>query len=168
MCIIIDEGFKCIYEEEFIDDLWDGKSKRERFAIYWHDDGMLLKFDSYSEQKDLNSGKLYYCWRPLIPDVAHRLHLYSSGGYHNYDTDPVWVGDHDIREAMRFNINNFRTYGNFVVPWVKTPFLWLLNYMETQDKDYSYDEINVRKLKMIDPEIRAKFIVPGCKYLEEL
>ena len=168
MSIVIDEGFKCIYEEEFIDDQWERQSRRERFAIYWHDDGILLNFESYDGQKHINSGKIHYNWRPLILDVAHRLHLYSSGGYHDYDNDPVWIGDHDIREAMRFNINNFRTYGNFVVPWVETPFLWFLNYMETKPEGYNYDEINIRKLAKIDPEIRAKFIVPNCKYYKEL
>lgn len=163
--ILINEDFKLIYEEEFIDTDYDSGPKKERFNIYWHDkDGLLISFDSYAEQKRVNSVKLYYNYKPLDGKIFYTTGLPQNGYFHDRTINGIWIGSYDAREALRFHINSLREIGDFVVPWVEEPFLWFLNYMDTKDENYNYREINKMKLEKIDPMIRNKFIIQTSDY----
>ena len=163
--ILIYDGFKCIYEEEFIDPGWESSPKTERLNIYWHDrDGLLVVFDTYWGQKSVNSAKLYYNYKPIDGKVFCELGLGQSGCFHDRTINGIWIGSYDAREALKFHIDNLRTYGDFIVPWVQTDFLWFLNFMDTKDEKYDYVKINKRKLVKIDSKIRNKFITPDSEY----
>lgn len=56
----------------------------------------------------------------------------------------LWVGDHDGREALKFNINNLAKNGEFVKNWKKRPFLWLLHHGDK--KTGNYQEINQERI----------------------
>jgi hypothetical protein len=69
----------------------------------------------------------------------------------------VWSGDHDAREAIKNNISLLYENGIFLEKWINVPFLWLVNYSETDDKNgYDYEEINKIKISKFPKEIREK------------
>jgi hypothetical protein len=124
------------------------------FFIYWHDDGLLLKFDTFGWNQDegepnVNGGKVHYCWRPN--EDVNRWDLTSSG---QMTDSGVWAGNHDCREALIFNLEQLRANGEFVKPWVGRHFLWLLHYMDTKDEDYDYKAITIERAAMLPADVR--------------
>jgi hypothetical protein len=162
--ILLDEYLEIVEEEGFIEILaetftakkrsWDDEDREDTYYVYYHPlDGILLAFDSYTwnkgEEPQINGGKFLYNWMPNLDDTGkpykEAWSTTSSGGYNKIDQDGdakwnnmMWCGDHDCREAIRYNISQLRKYGTFVKPWKFKPFLWLLNYDEVhKSKDYA-------------------------------
>lgn len=149
--IITNYGF-----EQVLADEWkSGHGHEETYFIYAHRKGLLLSFDTYSGCR-VNGGKVYYNWRPATDDASN-WECTSSGGYTNYDSDPVWVGDHDCREALIHKLNRLNNRGEFVTPWVKRPFLWLLHYDDSKVPGYDYRAITEARIKRL-PEWVQEFI----------
>lgn len=130
--------------------------------IYYHEkDGLLLSTDSYHGNR--SSASVYYNWKPnrvlkpqeewKNPNVEEWVPWYdvtSSGGFYypNHEryeipdelSDPgwddiVWSGDHDAREALRFNLKRLREKGTFIPKWKEQPYMRLLGHWEKDDKD---------------------------------
>lgn len=146
--IIAEEGFKNVLEVDF-----QGYDCLEKFFVYWHDDGILLTFDTYGG-KSVNGGKFKYNWKPN--EGADFSVLSSHGGY----VDGVIAGDHDCREAIRYHIRRLREEGTFLNPWVKQPFLWLLHYQDTKVENYDYKAITAYRIAQL-PEHVKKAITPS-------
>lgn len=150
------------FEEVLIDKWKSSWGHDEQLSIYAHRKGLLLSFDSYNGE-NVSGGNVYYNWRPTV-SLDEAGDCTSSGGYANFDTDPVWVGGHDCREAIIHNLNKLNNRGEFVTPWVKRPFLWLLHYDEPKVQGYDYraiSEARIRRLPswvqdFIGPETRGK------------
>lgn len=164
--IMIETGFELIYEEEFVAKGYDGEEDRDIQLIYWKDDeALLLSVDSYWNQKSINSGRIYYNWASDILNMneIYAYGLISSG--HFVKTDPpIWSGQYDIREALNYHLENLRTYGHFLSPWVETPYLWLLHYMDSKVNGYSVEEIVKRKLGKVDKRIVNKIITKESEF----
>lgn len=143
--IIKSEGFEEVLILQFIGTY---TKKCERMFVYFQKEkGILLKFDTYN-QNHVNSGNYYYNWKPN--DTKEAWGMTSSGGYEkDVNGDLVWVGNHDCREALRFHIRQLSNNGQFVTPWLKQPFLWLLHYEDTKEKDYDYNTINKKRIGML-------------------
>ena len=105
--IIATEGFYKIFEMEI-------PNTNDKFFLYWHDDGILLQFDSYGG-KWVDGGNFGYNWSP---SEGERESCLSS---HDGLRDGVLAGSHDCREAIRFHIRKLRENGKFVVPWRREP-----------------------------------------------
>ena len=144
--IITEYGFELALEIPFIAK-YDGAE--ERFFVYWHPYGLLLHFDTY-EGKRVNGGKVQYCWKPADPDARETWRLTSSGGYY----DGVWVGNHDCREALIFNLENLRANGEFVNPWPRLPFMWLLHHGDIKVEGYDYKAITEERIDMLPEYVR--------------
>ncbi len=122
--IIEGDGFEQVFQLPFI-----GRSgEPNQFFIFWHArDNILLAFDTY-RTTEVNGGTMYYNW---VPKSYYEPNEYwtavSSGHFDHYDDEErrVWVGSHDCREALLFNLDKLRRYGNFVSPWRGNPRLWL-------------------------------------------
>ena len=71
----------------------------------------------------------------------------------------IWSGSHDCREAIKFNISQLAKNGKFLKRWKESPFLWLLNYMDTEDSDYDYKSINNERLSKL-----PKYILNRINY----
>jgi hypothetical protein len=67
----------------------------------------------------------------------------------------IWCGTHDVREAIRHKLALLRQHGQFVCPWVKQPFLWLLHYMDTKVEGYDYKAIADARIAMLPRHVRA-------------
>jgi hypothetical protein len=146
----------------------NGTRQKESLFIFWHDEtGILLKFDTFGrydekEGTGVNGGNFYYNWSPIRDDsgamVKGACRAISSGT----STDSgIWYGDHDCREALRFNIRRLKNFGKFVTPWVKRPFMWLCHHMDHHDENgqnkvFDYEAINQERISMLPKDVQEK------------
>lgn len=137
--IVREEGFELVLETPFVGKSWSGEEPpMEKHFVFFHpQEGILLSFDTFGG-KSVNGGKFYYNWAPNMVGNSHDYT--SSGSWVEYPT--LWEGDHDCREGFRLNLCNLRANGKFVTPWVKSPFIWLLHHMDTENPNYNYKSIN--------------------------
>ena len=138
--IIAAEGFYKVYETDI-------PGTPDRLFMFWHDDGILLKFDTYWGDS-VNGGKFWYNWKPK--EGADFNVLSSHGPLANGIVD----GDHDCREAIRYHLRRLREEGQFVNPWVRRPFLWLLHYQDTKDKNYDYRAITNARIAELPEHVQ--------------
>lgn len=142
-------GFREVYSEEFSDE----KDDIRHFKIFWHDWGILLYFDTYIGK--INGGDLAFNWNPS-DELSHSdiVGLRLSGTVHLEGDKNIWVGKFDCRESVRFRLNQMHDKGEFVKPWIKRPFLWLLNGMEERGK-YDRKAINSEKISKLPDDIQS-------------
>lgn len=143
----------------------DGKTHaQETLRVLAHRDGMLLCLDTWQSHQ-VNSAKVYYNWQPYV-DSDQAWGVTSSGhwlhGQGNAPSYPVWVGDHDAREAIRHKIQGLRDNGLLLPIWLERPFLWLLHYMDTKVEGYNYHAINTHRIQML-PEWVRRMITPEAE-----
>ena len=150
--VIGKEGFEQVLCVPFA-----GRQTSENLFIYWHPrDGILLRFDTYGGDH-INGGHFYYnIW--LDPKAYNAR---SSGQFVTEPRDDgkrLWVGDHDCREAIRFNIQTLRNHGEFIPKWQKRPFLWLLHYMDNE----KHGIVNERRIAMLPQHVRDAITPSGA------
>ena len=106
------------------------------------DDGLFLYFDTHRGQR--NAAKVYYNWT-VNEDVENRWELTSSGHFES----GVWIGDHDAREAVCFNMDRLRANGTFSKPFPEMNRFWFNSYWEYPrgyDSDFDYEAITEAKI----------------------
>ena len=131
------------------------EDRDEVFYIYWDTKrGILLYFDTYGE--NVNGGNFSYNWIPKDRQVVYKYS--SSGGFKKHNDGMVWVGHHDCRENIDVNIKNLEENGEFVVPWISRPFLWLLHFKDTEKYGRSkegYKGVNEQRIAMLPEGIQT-------------
>tara|TARA_R110000851_G_scaffold47424_2_gene115155 strand:- start:9388 stop:10257 length:870 start_codon:yes stop_codon:yes gene_type:complete len=65
------------------------------------------------------------------------------------DLIKIYSGNHDCREAIKFNISELLKNGTFVKKWKEQPFLWLLGYMDSKVEGYDYKKITEERLNRL-------------------
>lgn len=146
LSIVSGAGFEVVLEMPFHS---ESNGYDDVFRIMFHGDGILLCFDTYGGQKSVNSGNLYYNVR--FRDGVDRFGAISSG---SFTASGVWCGDHDCREAVLFNISQLRDVGEFLNPWEKRPFLWLMHYGDKDGQDMDYKKINEDRIEMLPDHVK--------------
>ncbi len=150
--IIDAEGFRKVFE-------MDIPETSDKFFVFWHDDGILLKFDTYRENR-VNGGNFYYNWKPNS-DADRNVTSSRSPG-----PDGCIVGNHDCREAIRFHIRRLREEGQFLNPWLKRPSaFWMLSYKDHNDiphkyGDKTYDNISAERIAQFPEDVQKAL---GCE-----
>ena len=144
LSVVEDEGFEEVLSIPFES---TSSGHPEKFMVFFkRSEGVLLKFDTYRLSKPgVNGGSFYYNVRPFASGWAHGVT--SSGCFE----DGIWVGSHDCREALRHHMQRLREWGEFITPWAKRPFLWLLHHEDDSDH---YDEINAERIAMLPEHVR--------------
>jgi hypothetical protein len=66
----------------------------------------------------------------------------------------VWSGEHDCREALKFNINRLSDNGTFLKKWKEQPFIYLVHHGDTEIEGYSYGDINGKRISMLPKHIQ--------------
>ena len=102
-----------------------------------------IKWDDYCKLNDE--------WRDRFHDHVDKNKLVS-----------VWSGNHDCREALKFNMTGLAENGRFLKKWIDRPFLWLCHYADTKVEGYSYEAINAEKIAKLPEHVR-KAITPDEK-----
>lgn len=145
------EGFEIVVDDPFVGKAWgDEPDRAERFVIMWNSLGVLLHLDSYAGS--INGGGMNYAIRFHAKPEDVDWTLRSSCSWVNFDTDPVMVGHHDIREGFRYNFRRLRDAGTFVTPWPDSMMFYLRNY---SDKETSLNVATARYIAMLPDDIRA-------------
>jgi len=155
---VTDFGFESLLIEHFTNS--DGL--KERLHIMFHYEySILLCFDTFTMSKgksSRNGGNFYYNWIPN--NKENRYDFTSSGGFEKTDNGLVWIGGHDCREAIKFNINRLNENGSLLKNWVKQPFLWLLHHGDTENEGYDYQEINNQRILKLPKKVQD---IINCK-----
>ncbi len=168
LAMALAEGFKVVLEDKFKPR--DGREDiEETFLILWNPEGFLLTLESYRGDHR-NSSHLYYNLdlTDILADSTKRRSTYTSSGGMVYDREEqdengrtkytnIWAGDHDGREAFRYNLSKLRE-ANPLPVWKSQPFLWLLNYAETPSYhgEFEYDSaaINAGRIARLPQEVQ--------------
>jgi len=149
--IVEEEGFKKVMElaipsTEQCGSIHDG----DKFFVYYHPDGMLLRFDTYGV--GINSSTLLF--NLYCEDVDAMSKARCDLKCSSYPIDKLnFSGDFDGREALRFHIRELRNHGTLLNPWLEQPFIWLLHWADTKD-GYDYEAINKERLAMLPEEVQ--------------
>jgi len=153
--IVKEEGFEIVLCDQFQN--YQYPDKIEKFYVLFnYEKGILLEFDTYGGH--VNSGKYFYNWKPSynpFDDAPNKPRVTSSGSYFKFEDGSYgWAGDHDCREALRFNIRQLQQHGTFITPWVKDPYFRLLNFTEWHDVTtvYSNHSVQSAEIKRISAE----------------
>jgi len=158
--IITDLGFELVLDVPFAKKVHGTDDVRQEHQfIYAHRDGLLLVFDTY-DSTQVNGGKVYYCWKPANDDRKHDI--LESGDWRFHDGKRLyWAGDHDCREALRFNITRLKDNGTFLAQWPldNDIFLWLLHHGDTSVEGYDYKAINENRIELLPDWVR---LMIGC------
>ncbi len=142
IAVFEDMGFRLLICEPI-------EGTKDKWRIFWRA-GVLLFCDSYSGDKSLNSGKIYfnYCG-------PREAMIQCSNGYAGkVDGENVYSGSKDVREGLRHCLDTMTESGKLLEKWVEKPFLWLLHYMDTKIEGYDYNEINSERIAMLPDDVR--------------
>lgn len=150
LAIIYDIGFELAGEWKFSNR--DGTVEETQYLFAHRELGIILNFDTYGANH-VNSGSFFYCWKPNDPKDAYLVTssgCFESESLKNWRNDPnftedfpsdiYWSGNHDCREAIRYNINQLRENGTFLPKWPvasqgkRMSGLYLMNYMDWEDE----------------------------------
>jgi hypothetical protein len=137
-------GFKEVLKVPFTYDDY-GTEKTDCLFFFWHEDGILLTFDTYSNMKNCNGGHFYYNWSPN--DKSTITEFTSSGSFISHgkgremkdllwnkdltphimpesiENEPLWCGD---LEWMHFEsqMNKYREAFNKYVSENEIIYIW--------------------------------------------
>lgn len=143
MAVVEGLGFELVHVEPI-------PSTEDVYRIWWRDDGLLLKADSYWGDKSVNSASVVF----NFDGPRNSMHQCSNGFAGERDGRQVWYGDRDAREGLRFALDRMERTGRFVRPWVKTPFLWLLHYQDAKAKGYDHQAITKARIAQLPAHIQ--------------
>jgi hypothetical protein len=161
--IVKELGFQLALEIPFSHKREDEPTVHEKLYMMWRK-GILLVFDTYWNQETVNGGSFYYNWKPY--DINQGWKVMSSG---HMTEGGVIVGNHDCREALRYNISQLEKHGEFLPKWVEQDHLWLLHWADLKEysnDDYTWlhngttDEIRAKRIAMLPQHVRDA-ITPG-------
>jgi hypothetical protein len=124
--------------------------KPETFQVWFHPDGLLLKFDTYGSGS-INGGNFYFQIR--LNSNSARIGMRCSSQMSRVD-ESAMIGDFDCREALRFHIRQLRSAGTLLAQWVEKPWLWLLHYMDTEDPNYNHKAITAERVALLPEHVR--------------
>lgn len=146
-------GFKSGYCQKFAGTGWSDKGVEEEEIIFFHEGkGLILHAESY-DGTSVNSAKVY--GEVKIGDKLEQNQLEALNGCSNGGNgNGTMHFDVDVREGFRFHLDALSEAFEFSKSWSKVPFLWFLNYMDTEDENYSYEKINKQKIDASTPEVR--------------
>lgn len=132
-----------------------GTERDDTFYVFWHEDGILLRMDTYDGQR--NSADIYFNYLPNDQNDLWKGTSGCSGGFSGEDNHLFFTGHRDAREAVKHNIQTMRAHGKFLKPWKKQGLLWLLHYGDTNGKqygEYDYEAIRNERIAMLPKEIQ--------------
>ena len=145
-------GFKSGYCQKFTGTGWSDKGVEEEEIIFFHEEkGLILHAESF-DGKSVNSAKVY--GEVKIGDKLEKNQWEALNGCsHGGNGNGTMSFDVDVREGFRFHLDALSEAFEFSKSWSKVPFLWFLNYMDTKNKNYSYEKINMQKIVASTPEV---------------
>lgn len=145
------EGFRTVYTEKFMGHGYSGTPTEETFIVAWRD-GVLVRAETFGGEQ-INT-----CEALLNVDMGTEVKFPTrsfSGSLTEHDGRFVYVGHFDGREGLLTKLRRAAREGTILQSWIKRPFLWLLNYSETDAPQYDYKGITARKVAQLPAEVLA-------------
>lgn len=136
--IIEDLGFVKVHEHAI-------KDTNDVFCVFWHNDGVLMRAESYNNNR-VNNLEIYLFWEGNVRDLPPCTCGNVAGD--------VWHVSKDVRDGLRFYLNGFETNGRIQKQWLKKPLLWLVDYMQKNEKGFDYKAITRNVLDGLPLEIQ--------------
>ncbi len=143
-CVRVESwGFELAYNELRTVTKDDGDVV-ESYRFYWHPEGWFLTVESYTygpqdPTPGVNMAYLYYNLQVPSERKSEFWHTVSSGFWIRDTLDtpsPVWVGDHDARQAVKHTIESLKAAGAVpLAKWTEKPYYWLVNYTDTRETE---------------------------------
>ena len=145
--ILDEEGFVCGYRKEF-----HGREHIEEEVIYFHEaKGLIVFADSY-RGKSINSAHLYgeVYSKELTGDQWTVLQGFSMSS----NGDGTISFSLDMREGFRNRLNDLSEVFEFSKTWSTEPFMWFMNYMETNKDSNRYRIVTKGKIEEALPGVK--------------
>jgi hypothetical protein len=131
-------GFSQVNEFPFMG--FDGSDiTREYLYVLWSkQSGIFLKVETMNNASRVAKATCYYNWQPhgqpdYIPGVL-------GDGHYDYTNKATWIGENDVTEALRYKLVCLGDHGDFVTPWVKSPYISFKTYAEKKVDDGIADQ----------------------------
>lgn len=126
-------GFEHVLEIPFVSKAYgDEKLVNERFIVLWRN-GLLLTCDTYDGQSR-NTSELHFNVKPRKDEDYSTIPGGGTGFEH--DGDWVRIGTMDVREGLRFHIEEIEELGIILEKWVQRPYLHLLHHKDWDKHDW--------------------------------
>lgn len=109
----------------------DSKISKERFIVLWRK-GLLLTCDSYQGQR--NTADISLNWIPKNRDDMWEIH--GSGGITTHEGRDIRIVSLDVREGLRYHVEQLEELGTILERWVERPYLHLLHHEDWKKHDY--------------------------------
>jgi len=152
------EGFEKILEEEFV----GNDDCKEKFFIYFHDDGIFISFDTYGIHM-VNGAKMVFNWKPkslsAINDICGSGHFTTIK-----NGKKVWVGSDDVQHNLSHKLKKWRRSGRFI-DWFECPNMWWVNYTESKLPTRELYLAMLKRFRQLPQYIQRDFYLIG-DYLE--
>lgn len=152
------------FETVLVDPFESRNGEAEAYFVMWHPEGVLATVESFHGTRR-NSCVYYYNMRFTPENMVRRFSINQSGHLFAYGEDPendtVWVGHLDGREGFVHTFNRLRSMGEFLPKWIERPFLWLVNYRETDVDGYDFRAINEERIARLPQYVRDAITPEG-------
>lgn len=136
-------GFEKIYEEKVA-------NTQDKLFVFWRTDGILLSVESYG--KNVNSAHVWFNYQ----GEDRRSFLQCNGSLvTTHDNVDTYEMSRDVREGLRWFLDDIKKHGVLLSTWVAQPFLWLLNYDEPKHEGYDYQAINAAKIAQFPAHVQT-------------
>lgn len=145
-------GFKNGYCQKFTGNDWSDKCVEEEIIFFHEEKGLILHAESYGGES-VNSAKVYGEVKTNDGNLEKKHWEALNGCSHGGNGNGTMYFEVDVREGFRFHLDALSEVFEFSKSWTKVPFLWLLNYMDTEDKNYNLEKINKQKINASTPEV---------------
>lgn len=146
-------GFKCGFCQKFTGTGWSEECVEEEIIFFHEEKGLILYAESF-DGNSVNSANVYGEVK-LNDGKLEKSQWDALNGCSNAGNENGTMHFHvDVRKGFHFHLDAISEAFEFSTSWSKVPFLWFLNYMDTEDKDYNYEKINKQKIAACTPEVR--------------
>lgn len=132
-----------------------GRGKREAFSCSFNAD--FTPFEPTEESTAIAIREPKWADKVSYEEYNKRYNLWRLDVHKfikEHNLIRVWSGDHDCREAIKFNIKEMVENGTFLKKWIQPPFLWLLHYEDTKVPGYSYVDITNERISRLPVDIQ--------------
>lgn len=155
-------GFEQIHSHQ-IENI-DAENRDDQFICLWHPSGVLATAESYSwiaahEKPTVNRATIIF---NIDAELLWKIPMSGS------IVDGITVGDLDVREGLRHYWAKLKGHGPFVRPWIKRPYLFLVDYAQSRQTPQGYPDSSEYLHKITEsviatfPESVRKDITPDA------
>lgn len=144
-------GFECGYSQKFAGTGYSDHVEEEEIIFYHKEKGLILHAESF-DAKSINSAKVYGEVKTTDKLTSSQLSALNGCSFGGNPNNTISF-DVDVREGFVYHLEALSEAFEFSQRWSTVPFLWFLNYMDTEKPNYDYKKITAEKIAASSPEV---------------